>query len=634
MLTYRTLTTQQYVDAVVNLISITEGHIQTVTNIGDGKATIGYGYTFNRDDNVALWQAAGITLTVNQWAQLQQIDAASSTQKTSLALGFSRTLTHAEANALLEQTYQKYESPANELGMPESWERAALVSITYNRGEPAVHSKMQDFYNAVLTGNRAEAWFEIRYDSQTSNPDYVNGIAKRRYYEAETFSLYDDQNNVTEAEAKQVLQMYTRHHDEITAYEARYGVGFDGRVEGINAIDNANSDYHLSGADQVDTLAEALKPARAVLIDLYVTQKSIAININGEVLAGDYALDLYDHLIGRDETKPPIPQAPRPSNDLLIGGKGNDEVKGLAGDDVLYGEEGDDTLDGGDGDDRLLGGDGNDTYLLQTTSGIDTILDHSGNDQIQIDGTVVSGEFKPAVDGGKVYYSADKLYEWRLMLDTTTTTWRLSARDVGTGEYKVVADIDNWHSGEFGITLGAAEVPDPARVVLSYPNSVAYLNMNGAAATQGLHFDGGTKSDSFTGSNYSDVITTGGGLVNFVLSTYGGDDSVQGGDSRDYIRTGSNGASTTVSDNDYAAGGAQSDVLLGGYGSDQLWGDADNGDWLVAGTDSAERGDWLNGENGNDSLYGSRNSDVVFGGAGEDLLSACFKSIKNSYELE
>ena len=56
MLTYRTLTTQQYVDAVVNLISVTEGHIQAVTNIGDGKATIGYGYTFNRNDNATLWQ--------------------------------------------------------------------------------------------------------------------------------------------------------------------------------------------------------------------------------------------------------------------------------------------------------------------------------------------------------------------------------------------------------------------------------------------------------------------------------------------------------------------------------------------------------------------------------------------------
>ena len=58
MLTYRTLTTQQYVDAVVNLISIIEGHLSVVTDLKDTKATIGYGYTFNRNDNVALWQAS------------------------------------------------------------------------------------------------------------------------------------------------------------------------------------------------------------------------------------------------------------------------------------------------------------------------------------------------------------------------------------------------------------------------------------------------------------------------------------------------------------------------------------------------------------------------------------------------
>ena len=216
MLTYKTLTTQQYADAVINLISSTEGHIQEAKNIGDGKATIGYGYTFNRNDNVALWQAAGITLSATEWAVLQQIDSVNSAQKTVIALNqFNKTLTHQEAQASLGQTYQLYESPANQLTMPESWERAAFVSITYNRGVSTVHNKMQDFYNAVMNGNRAEAWFEIRYDSQTTSPDYVDGIAKRRYFEAETFGLYNDPNNVTETEAKQVLQMYTSpssHH--------------------------------------------------------------------------------------------------------------------------------------------------------------------------------------------------------------------------------------------------------------------------------------------------------------------------------------------------------------------------------------------------------------------------------------
>ena len=52
MINYHIFDTQDaYVDALVNLISSLEGQILQATNIGDGKATIGYGYTFNRSDS-------------------------------------------------------------------------------------------------------------------------------------------------------------------------------------------------------------------------------------------------------------------------------------------------------------------------------------------------------------------------------------------------------------------------------------------------------------------------------------------------------------------------------------------------------------------------------------------------------
>jgi len=69
MFTYRTLTTQQYVNTVVDVISKTEGHLSQVTDLKDGMSTIGYGYTFERNDNIALWQAAGITLTTSEWTR-------------------------------------------------------------------------------------------------------------------------------------------------------------------------------------------------------------------------------------------------------------------------------------------------------------------------------------------------------------------------------------------------------------------------------------------------------------------------------------------------------------------------------------------------------------------------------------
>jgi Ca2+-binding RTX toxin-like protein len=303
---------------------------------------------------------------------------------------------------------------------------------------------------------------------------------------------------------------------------------------------------------------------------------------------------------------------------LIFGSNSADTLEGNINSNHIYGMGGNDTLIGAGGNDILEGGKGNDTYRLQAAGGVDTILDHSGADRLQIDGKGVSGAFRPAVEGGQVYYSADQAYELRPL---PGGEWRVSARDAAAGEYKAVAGIDHWQPGEFGVTLGAAATVDRAPP-LSLPVSVNYLHMNGSAASKGVQFDGGTKSDSFYGSNYSDIINTGGGPSNYVINANGGDDRVQGGDGQDFISTGSNFPSRTapVSDNDLAFGGAKSDVLLGGYGSDQLWGDADNGNWLAAAADSGQRGDWLGGEGGNDSLHGSRGSDVAFGGAGEDLL--------------
>lgn len=192
---YGVYTQQQYVDAIIALITGVEGHIPSAIDTKDGKATIGYGYTFNRSDNVALWTAAGISLTQSEIQVLQQIDNAPANQKTNMAItNFRRTITHSEAQALLRQTYPQYEVPANILNMPLSPERVAFVSVTYNRGEDAVRRKMQDFYQAIRDGNRAEAWFQIRYNALGSPGA---GIAKRRFLESEFLSLYNDPNNVS-----------------------------------------------------------------------------------------------------------------------------------------------------------------------------------------------------------------------------------------------------------------------------------------------------------------------------------------------------------------------------------------------------------------------------------------------------
>ncbi len=67
----------------------------------------------------------------------------------------------------------------------------ALLSLVFNApsliGPNLVH--------ALQTGDRAEAWYEIRYQSnreRITDPNLAEGIANRRYAESDKFSLYEN----------------------------------------------------------------------------------------------------------------------------------------------------------------------------------------------------------------------------------------------------------------------------------------------------------------------------------------------------------------------------------------------------------------------------------------------------------
>lgn len=303
---------------------------------------------------------------------------------------------------------------------------------------------------------------------------------------------------------------------------------------------------------------------------------------------------------------------------VFFGTDANDQLTGLNNPkgDRLYGGAGNDTLNGLRGNDYLEGGAGDDTYLLQKgTGGIDTLVDSQGANVIKLDGVQVTGTFSKQSVAGNIYYSADKTYQLRQM---DVGTWRLLVKDAATGNYASVADLRGWKNGDYGITLGTDDA-DVSRIDMNFSSSGAYLNFNAGLATTGVYLASGSRSSSFEGSAFSDVITAGGGNSNYINAN-GGDDLVVGSAARDFIRTGTNALVTHTTDNDTAYGGGGSDVLLGGAGEDQLWGDFDNGENASTAADSGDRGDWLSGENGNDLLGGSHRSDVMFGGAGEDVM--------------
>jgi trimeric autotransporter adhesin len=153
-------------------------------------------------------------------------------------------------------------------------ERVALYSIAYNTTNG--NGLGSNLRSAIAASNRAEAWFEIRYNTNPTSPD-SGGIAKRRYYEAQTLGLYDRVAGAPTADdAKQIYAMLTKQgrRDLVSQYEALYGTVPDSTTSNVPSrrIGAANTDYALTGADQVQTLTSALQPARDAFVVWLNTQ--------------------------------------------------------------------------------------------------------------------------------------------------------------------------------------------------------------------------------------------------------------------------------------------------------------------------------------------------------------------------
>lgn len=223
---YQDLTEDEYRRRASVMIQNFEGFRAAPYDAGDRMATIGFGYTFNRDNNFQLWDQAGVQLSESERRQLAAIDAAPAAQKTALGLAFTGQITRGEARSLLENvSLDRYEAHADRLGIPESDERAAVVSITYNRGDGRMRSHMQGFNDAIEDGDRAEAWYQLRYNSRGTNPDpdIELGIRARRNMEAHAFGLYNDPNNVTTEDARSVYRMFQLHREDIERNEREWG---------------------------------------------------------------------------------------------------------------------------------------------------------------------------------------------------------------------------------------------------------------------------------------------------------------------------------------------------------------------------------------------------------------------------
>ncbi len=163
--------------------------------------------------------------------------------------------------------YNRLPSLRNDAAFENSSEMLALASLVWNGGIGMLGSKLKA---AIDDGNRAEAWFEIRYNSNNGNNR--PGIAKRRYFESQMFGLYDNPATVGPAEAQQIYKMLQTHRWEIVTYEKNYGVPVDGSNPlQDNRIAAAKDDfkgllsYVQSGT--VQTIEESLNLAKTAIFE-------------------------------------------------------------------------------------------------------------------------------------------------------------------------------------------------------------------------------------------------------------------------------------------------------------------------------------------------------------------------------
>jgi len=257
------------------------------------------------------------------------------------------TMTDPEIETAFNDIIPDYEATLNAWlpGIPQSDERLALVSLAYNGliGFKADGSlKSPALHQALVVGNRAEAWYEIRYRSNADTRQ-----ANRRVQESDLFSLYDEQGpGIPEDEAKSVLQMYTLHKATILSYESRYASAFQSNNESIQS---------------------QIAMAKAPLIAVYALGQTI----DGDVLVGQDGPAGSTALVGT------------PQNDLIFGGNSSGDVLlGNLGNDVIYGNQGNDQIVAGPGNDTLLGGAGNDQ--LEAGAG-NNVLDDGVNEEMRLE---------------------------------------------------------------------------------------------------------------------------------------------------------------------------------------------------------------------------------------------------------
>jgi VCBS repeat-containing protein len=365
-------------------------------------------------------------------------------------------------------------------------------------------------------------------------------------------------------------------------------------------------------------------------------------------------------------------------NDTIYGGTGNDHINGAGGNNRLYGGDGDDHLSSNAAFDNSVY---NATNVYEPGAGDDRVNLNYGSNTIKIEKNAGDND---TIQGFDVNTDQISLINLTPRETVTTVNFENGNTliDFGDSQTLLITGLSQADFNEhlfdtvfpFGVNLEGTEGND----LLTGGNRSDTLSGNGGndhlIGKDGIdQLNGGEGADLLMGNKGNDTLKGDAGNAtlfgdnntNFHIVELGAD-ILYGGDGNDYLAGGSyndtlyggegddviygeidlsNGAQMSGGDliygdagNDRIDGGRSTDVIYGGIGDDTLYGglsgwDAqgdtlnggDGNDLLFANNGNAlglvyVDASLLNGDAGNDTLYGGSGDDTLYGGADNDHI--------------
>ncbi len=366
--------------------------------------------------------------------------------------------------------FKQYPLLASDPASQTSREMEVIASLYWNGGKALLGSSLSA---AIVSGNRAEAWYQIRYNSNKSK---LPALATRRFYEAQTFGLFAVAGEPTLQGSLQAYQMLTQHRATIFGYEAQYGTDPDSTANNNGLVPNgqdaaANRIYSLTGQAQVQTLAALLGTAAAgyssaeqlVITSLQAEAPSVLSSLSTnfarptDIFIASATAPTANASNGDSITTAGLLESG--VNHILVGTGSGQSLTGGFGNDVLVAEAGNETLVSGIGIDTIVAVGGSDEISLR---GASATIDVEFQNLTGLTETINAGSSSSgAVDIGGMQLSGSDNAPVRSFISPTDSydlTWTNSdgqtyVYDEATGSLSINGGLLGSGSGGNSITI-------------------------------------------------------------------------------------------------------------------------------------------------------------------------------------